>query len=179
NRTVLEMVRCNLKTMSMPDVLWGEAVSHSVYVLNRAHTKALKESTPYEMWTGRKPHIAHLRAFGCVAHMRVAKGHLNKLDERSMRLVHLGIEKGTKAYRLLDPDIRKMYVSRDVVFKEQQGWSWEKSAKIKETPGMSFTVAGFDVDELYADEDDLEPRTPDQEFGPSQSNDGSEWGENS
>lgn len=45
NRTVLEMVRCNLKTMEMPNVLWGEAVSHSVYVLNRAHTKALKDTT--------------------------------------------------------------------------------------------------------------------------------------
>ncbi|KAI3779099.1 hypothetical protein L2E82_08597 [Cichorium intybus] len=61
NRTVLEMVRCNLKTMKMPDTLWGEAVNHSVYVLNRAHTKALKDTTPYEMWTGRKPHVEHLR----------------------------------------------------------------------------------------------------------------------
>ena len=44
NRTLVEMVRCNLKTMKMPDVLWGEAVSQSVYVLKRAHTKALKNS---------------------------------------------------------------------------------------------------------------------------------------
>lgn len=49
NRTVLEMVRCNLKTMQMPDMLWGEAVAYSVYVLNRVHSKALKDSTPYEM----------------------------------------------------------------------------------------------------------------------------------
>lgn len=59
NRTVLEMVRCNLKTMSMPHALWGEAVMYSVYVLNRVQTKALKNSTLYEMWTGRRPHIEH------------------------------------------------------------------------------------------------------------------------
>ncbi|GJT98735.1 putative RNA-directed DNA polymerase [Tanacetum coccineum] len=177
NRTVLEMVRCNLKTMSMPDVLWGEAVTHSVYVLNRAHTKALKESTPYEMWTGRKPHVGHLRVFGCVAHMRVAKGHLKKLDERSMRLVHLGVEKGTKAYRLLDPNTGKIYVSRDVVFEEPQAWMWENSTKIKETPGMSFTVEGFNLDELYIDEDESELRTPQQGVGSPQSD--SNWTENS
>lgn len=55
NRTVLEMVRSCLLSMHVPDVLWGEAVNHVVYVLNRVNTKALKESTPYEMWTGRKP----------------------------------------------------------------------------------------------------------------------------
>ena len=96
------MVRCNLKTLEMPDVLWGEAVSYSVYILNRVHSKALKNSTPYEMWTGNKPHIDHLKVFGCVAHMKVAKSHLKKLEDRSIRLVHLGVEKGTKAYRLLD-----------------------------------------------------------------------------
>ncbi|KAI3523596.1 hypothetical protein L1887_01838 [Cichorium endivia] len=184
NRTVLEMVRCNLKTMEMPDVLWGEAVNHSVYVLNRAYTKALKEVTPYEMWTGRKPSIEHLRVFGCVAHMKVAKNHLKKLDERSIKLVHLGVEKGTKAYRLLDPNSGKMYVSRDVVFDEQQNWIWEKNAKIKKTPEITFTVEGFDFDEGFAefdegynDEDELEPQTPQQESGSPQSN--SDWAENS
>ncbi|KAI3518152.1 hypothetical protein L1887_06594 [Cichorium endivia] len=169
NRTVLEMVRCNLKTMTMPDVLWGEAVVHSVYVLNRAHSKALKNSTPYEVWTGRKPHVEHLRVFGCVAHTKIAKGHLKKLEDRSFRLVHLGIEKGTKAYRLLDPDTGKIHVSRDVVFEEDRPWEWEKSAKIKATPGLSFTVEGFEfgADDFYGDEDEWVPDTPDQGFGSS------------
>nr|KAJ0211523.1 hypothetical protein LSAT_V11C400159000 [Lactuca sativa] len=145
------MVRCNLKTMSMPDVLWGEAVSHSVYVLNKAQTKALKEVTPYEKWTGRKPHIAHLRVFGCVAHMKVVKGNLRKLEDRSMPLVHLGVEKGTKAYRLLDPDTGKLYVSRDFVFEENRIWKWEESVKIRATPGVTFTVEGFDLDGIIDD----------------------------
>ncbi|GKD97779.1 zinc finger, CCHC-type containing protein [Tanacetum coccineum] len=155
----------------------GEAVTYSVYVLNRAHTKALKESTPYKMWTGRKPHVDHLRVFRCVAHMRVAKGHLKKLDKRSMQLVHLGVEKGTKAYRLLDPNTGKIYVSRDVVFEEPHAWMWENSTKIKETPGMSFTVEGFNLDELYIDEDESELRTPQQGVGSPQSD--SNWTENS
>lgn len=63
NRTVIELVRSNLMAMKVPHTLWGEAVSHAIYVLNRLSTKALNESTPYEMWTGRKTHVAHLRIF--------------------------------------------------------------------------------------------------------------------
>ena len=56
--------------MNVPEVLWGEVVSHAIYVLNRVTTKALGDSTPYESWTGRKPNIEHLSVFRCLAHMR-------------------------------------------------------------------------------------------------------------
>lgn len=151
------MVRCNLKSMKMPDTLWGEAVAYSVYVLNRAHSKALKDSTPYEMWTKKKPHIDHLRVFGCVAHMKVEKGHLNKLDDRSIFVVHLGIEMGSKAYRLLDPSNGKMYISRDVVFEEDRVWEWGETDVIKTMPGITFTVDGVDFNEGEG-----VPDTPDQ-----------------
>ena len=39
-------------------------------------------------------------------------------------LVHLGTEQGSKAYCLLDPQTRKIVVSRDVVFDESRGWNW-------------------------------------------------------
>lgn len=170
------MVRSSLKTMSVPDVLWGEAANHHVYVLNRISTKALKNSTPYEMWTGRKPHLGRIRVFGCVSHMKIAKGHLKKLDDRSKKLVHLGIEKGSKSYRLLDPDTGKLYVSRDVVFEEQKIWNWDGKAQIKAIDGMSFTVEGFDLNaELDFDEEidegeidpelhTPEPYTPQNEY---------------
>lgn len=83
--------------------------------------------------------------------------------------VYLSVEKGSKAYRLLDPDTGKMYVSRDVVFEENQTWMWEKSIKIKATPGVSFTVEGFDFDgDIYDDDGEWEPDTPDQEIGLNQ-----------
>ena len=99
-------------------MLWGEAVNHAVYVQNRLSKKALKESTPYEMWIGRKPHAGQIRVFGCLAHMKIVKNHLMMLDDRSKKVVYLGTEKGSKAHRLLDPDTGSVYVSRDVVFEE-------------------------------------------------------------
>ncbi|GKB16092.1 zinc finger, CCHC-type containing protein [Tanacetum coccineum] len=175
NRTVVEMVRSMLKTMNVPNVLWGEAVNHAVYILNRVNCKAVKDSTPYEMWTRRKPHVGHLRVFGCVAHMKILKTHLNKLDDRSMKLVLLGIEKGSKAYRLLDPDTGKLYVSRDVIFEEDQTWGWEKSTKVKATPGMSFTIESFNTDEFYDDDFEPEPDSPQSDRIASQSD--SDWTE--
>nr|GEX72333.1 hypothetical protein [Tanacetum cinerariifolium] len=73
NQTVVEMVRSMLKTMNVRNVLWGEPVNHAVYILNRVNCKAVKDSMPYEVWTRRKPHVEHLRVFGCVGDMKILK----------------------------------------------------------------------------------------------------------
>lgn len=61
--------------------------------------------------------------------MKITKPHLKKLEDRSKALVHLGTEPGTKAYRLLDPTTRRIVVSRDVVFNEDQRWKWLETTK--------------------------------------------------
>ncbi|KAG7594052.1 Integrase catalytic core [Arabidopsis thaliana x Arabidopsis arenosa] len=125
NRTLMEMTRSILKHMHMPNYLWGEAIRHSTYLLNRVTTRALKDKIPYECFRDKKPAISHIRVFGCAAYAKVDKHHLKKLDDRSRVLIHLGIEPGSKAYRLLDPQTRKIVVSCDVVFDETKGWSWK------------------------------------------------------
>ncbi|KAG6539068.1 hypothetical protein ZIOFF_004221 [Zingiber officinale] len=103
NRTVMAMARSLLKGTHMPARFWGEAVRHAVYLLNRLPTKALGERTPFEAWMGRKPHLSHLRVFGCVAYVKNTTPHLKKLDDRSSPMVYLGVEEGCKAHRLFDP----------------------------------------------------------------------------
>ncbi|KAG7557329.1 Zinc finger CCHC-type superfamily [Arabidopsis suecica] len=124
NRTLMEMTRSILKHMKMPNYLWGEAVRHSTYLINRVGTRTLDTQTPYEVYKGKKPNIEHLRVFGCLGYAKNDSAHLKKLDDRSRALVHLGTEPGTKAYRLMDPTSRKIVVSRDVVFIEDEGWKW-------------------------------------------------------
>ncbi|KAD4584609.1 hypothetical protein E3N88_22210 [Mikania micrantha] len=41
-------------------------------------------------------------------------------------MVHLGIEPGSKAYRMYDVTEGKIVVSQDVKFDESKGWSWEE-----------------------------------------------------
>ncbi|CAA7055274.1 unnamed protein product [Microthlaspi erraticum] len=79
------------------------------------------------MFRGKKPILDHIRIFGCIGYAKVEKPQLKKLDDRSRVLVHLGTEPGSKAYRLLEPQGRKIIVSRDVVFDESKGWNWSHS----------------------------------------------------
>jgi len=118
NQTIAGTARSLMKAKGLPAEFWGEAVSTAVFILNRSPTKALKGQTPYEAWHGRKPSVAFMRTFGCVAHAKNTKPGLGKLEDRSTKMVFLGYEEGSKAYRLYDPASGKVVVSRDVVFDE-------------------------------------------------------------
>lgn len=50
NRTVVAMARSMLKEKYMSSMMWGEAVRHSLYILNRLPTRTLTGMTPYEVW---------------------------------------------------------------------------------------------------------------------------------
>jgi hypothetical protein len=94
-------------------------VTTAVFILNRVPTKALKGVTLFEAWYRRKLSVSFLRTFGCIDHVMKTKPVLTKLEDRSMLMVLLGYEEGTKAYRLYDPCGGKVVVSRDVVFDEK------------------------------------------------------------
>jgi transposase InsO family protein len=53
NRTVMEMARSIMKSMKIPSKFWGEAVRHSVHLLNRLPTRPMGSRTPFEAWNGR------------------------------------------------------------------------------------------------------------------------------
>jgi len=126
NQTVVGMARSMLKAKKMPAAFWGEAVSTAVFILNRAPTKSLDGTTPFEAWYGRKPDVSFLRTFGCIGHVKKTKPNLSKLEDRSTPIVFLGYECGSKAYRLYDPQGRRVVVSRDIIFDEAASWSWEE-----------------------------------------------------
>src|SRR5260370_7379584 len=44
--------------------LWTQAIDHAIYIRNRSPMQALRGTTPYEAWTGKKPQVAHFREFG-------------------------------------------------------------------------------------------------------------------
>ncbi|KAG6501768.1 hypothetical protein ZIOFF_041652 [Zingiber officinale] len=146
----MAMARSLLKGTHMPARFWGETVRHAVYLLNRLPTKTLGECTPFEAWMGRKPHLAHLRVFGCVAYVKNTAPHLKKLDDRSSPMVYLGVEKGCKAHRLFDPRHDKLQVSRDVMFRENCEWTWNAGANNEEKVPECMVVDAFGTDEVIA-----------------------------
>nr|GEY05190.1 ribonuclease H-like domain, reverse transcriptase, RNA-dependent DNA polymerase [Tanacetum cinerariifolium] len=121
----MSTTRCMMKATNMPQNFWAEAVRHAIYILNSVPTKALEDITPYEAIKQRNPNLEYLRVFGCIAYAKVPSQRLTKLDDRSTKMVYLGNEQGSKAYRLFDPTTQRVCVSRDVKFKEDETWDWQ------------------------------------------------------
>jgi hypothetical protein len=124
NQSVLVAARCMMKAKKMPGLFLGEVVNCVVYLLNRTTSKGTGGKTPYELWTGAKPSVNHLRTFGCIAHVKVTRPNLKKLEDRSKVMVFVGYEPGSIAYKCYDPITKKVHVSRDVVFDEEGTWDW-------------------------------------------------------
>lgn len=126
--------------MSLPSEFWGEAVCTVVYVLNRCPTKSLNSITPFEGWHGRKPSVKHLRTFGCVAYVKLVGPGLNKLSDRSVEMVFIGYEAGTKGYRFYNPATGKLVVGRDVIFDENVPWDWANTIGSTDQLSKDFVV---------------------------------------
>jgi hypothetical protein len=98
----------------------------AVYLLNRVPCKAVDGKTPFEVWHGKRPAVHHLKTFGCIVYVCNTKPHLKKLDDRGRKMIFVGYERGTKAYRAYDL-VTKVTITRDVVFDEDAQWDWSSS----------------------------------------------------
>ncbi|GAB2278278.1 hypothetical protein Dimus_039278 [Dionaea muscipula] len=127
NRSILDMARSMLKAKKMPNCFWGEAVSCAVYLLNRSPTKSLQNVTPEEAWGGYKPSVKHLRIFGSIAYAHVPAATRTKLDDRAEKTILIGYS--NRGYKLYNPLTKKILVSRDVKFAEEESWNWGVEAK--------------------------------------------------
>ncbi|GJW27623.1 zinc finger, CCHC-type containing protein [Tanacetum coccineum] len=166
NRTIMSMTRCMMKATNLPQNFWAEAVRHAIYILNSVPTKALEDITPYEAIKQRKPNLENLRVFGCIAYAKVPSQHLTKLDDRSTRMVYLGNEQGSKAYRLFDPTTQRICVSRDVKFKENETWDWKDymSELINDEPEWTdFRIGDLEATNEHHDQG-FQPIEEDNEF---------------
>ena len=120
NRTLVETTRSMLFGAKLPQRFWAEALSTAVYLRNRSPTKAVKNITPYEAWFGEKPRVDHLRVFGSTVYAHIPKDERGKLDSKAQKCVLLGYGSETKGYRLYDQTKKRVFLSRDVIFNEQE-----------------------------------------------------------
>ena len=58
------MARTMMNEKGLPKYFLAEAVHTAVHILNRCPTKALKDKTPVEAWSGIKPSVSHFKIFG-------------------------------------------------------------------------------------------------------------------
>ncbi|BBH08934.1 transposable element gene, partial [Prunus dulcis] len=81
-------------------------------------SKSLKEVTPFEAYTGRKPGIAHLKVFGALCHVLIPSALRHKMEENSHKCIFVGYGLCEKGYR-------------DVYFDETASWKWENTSNVE------------------------------------------------
>jgi len=118
NRTIMECARSMIRAQRLDLEFCAKAVNTSIYIKNRCPTKALNSKTPQEAWTGTKPDVSHLRVFGCKTFAHNSDEKRSKLESKSIPCVFLGYCEGTKAYRLMFLETKRIIKSGDVVFFE-------------------------------------------------------------
>jgi hypothetical protein len=116
----MNMARSLLKEKCLSNTFWAEAVACSVYLLNRYPTTSLMMKVPQEAWSGINMNVSHLRTFGCIAYAHIPSELRKKLDDRSDKCIFTGYNETSKSYRLYNPISKKLILSRDVKFLENQ-----------------------------------------------------------
>jgi hypothetical protein len=113
-----------LKAKGLLGWFWGEVVNTIVYVLNRCPTKSVDGMTLFEAWHKRKPAVHHLRTFGCIVYVRNMTPHLKKPKDHGRKMIFVSYESSSKAYHAYNPIMKRVHVTRDMVFDEQAQWDW-------------------------------------------------------
>ena len=120
NRTLSNMVRSMMAQANLPISFWGDALLTTAYILNRVPSKSVS-STPYKLWTRRKPNLAHLRPWGSAAFVHDPSSKFGKLGPRGKKCIFIRYPEHSKRYVFIgkqaDGSISKLE-SRDVTFLE-------------------------------------------------------------
>jgi transposase InsO family protein len=119
NRTLIEAARSMLADSKLPTMFWTEAVGTACYVLNRVLITRPHNKTPYELLTGKKPTIEHLKPFGCQVTILNTSDHLGKFDAKAAEGYIVGYSAHSKAYRVYNLAAKKIEETLNMKFLEE------------------------------------------------------------
>ena len=120
NTTIMERVRTMLSHAKLPKSYWVEAMYTDVYLINKYTSVPRKGDVPQKVWIGKYISYQHLKVFGCLAYMHVAKDQRSNLDNKSKPCIFMGYSEDEFGYRLWDLVDKKVVRSRDIVFMEDK-----------------------------------------------------------
>ena len=114
--TLLDMVRSIMSLTYLPLSFWGYALETSTFTLNRAPYKSV-ETTPYELWFGKKPKLTFLKVWGYYAYVK--KLQPDKLEPKLEKCVFIGYPKETVGYTFYHRSKGKIFVAKNGSFLER------------------------------------------------------------
>ena len=110
NRTLLNMVRSMMSLTGLPLSFWGYALEKTTFTLNRAPSKSV-ETTPYELWFGKKPKLSFLKVWSCDPYMKKFF-QPDKLEPKSEKCVFIEYPKVTIGYTFYHRSEGKLFIAK-------------------------------------------------------------------
>ncbi|GJV75784.1 zinc finger, CCHC-type containing protein [Tanacetum coccineum] len=124
-KQVIESDKFVLSKHGLSDEFWGEAMLTTFYLLNKVPNKRNK-TTPYELWTKRKPNMNYLKVWGCRAVKRLPDPKLKTFGDRGIDCIFIGYDEHSMAFKfyVIKPNefvlINFIIESRDAIFYENR-----------------------------------------------------------
>lgn len=120
------MAKSMLKEKGLPNKIWAQAVSTTVYIVNRCSTKAVANKTLMKAWPGRKPSAKHLKVFGSICYTYIPDAKMSKFNDKTEKGIFLGYSSTSKGYWVYNLQTKKLIISRDIKFDENAKWNWDE-----------------------------------------------------
>ncbi|KAK4699701.1 putative transposase, partial [Phenoliferia sp. Uapishka_3] len=117
NRVLAERTVVVLDQSGLPRTFWAEISQYLVDVFALLPHATIGNKAPISLWPrnhGLTPDQLHPP--GCAAYPLIPGELRKKLDPHARRCVFLGVDHGTKGYRLWDYENKRVVVSADVIF---------------------------------------------------------------
>ena len=114
--------------------------------------------TPKEAWSGHKSCVGDLRIFGSIAYSHVPDERISKLDDKFEKCIFVGYSESSKAYKLYNPITKKIIISKDLKFNEEESWDWDIHEKKQKSVCVDMEKNnGVQNDDIEGNEEDSTP----------------------
>ncbi|KAL5537784.1 hypothetical protein UlMin_045380 [Ulmus minor] len=118
HRHVVETGLAMLAHASMPLKYWFYAFQAAIYLINRMPTRVLQYVSPYSILFHKNPDYMLMKVFGCLCYPFIRPYNSHKLQFRSVKCLFVGYSPQHKGYMCLDYTSGRVYVTRHVIFDE-------------------------------------------------------------
>lgn len=113
NKTLIDCARDLMIQKDIPYIFGREAISTTVYTLNRIQVKKGTNKTPYELWCGYSPNVCYFKVFGSRCYIKRDE-YTRKFYPKSDEGTFLGYSTKSKAYQFLNKRTGKIVESANV-----------------------------------------------------------------
>ena len=160
NRSLMESARAMLRHSGLPKPFWAEAVVAAADIRNRFLCPRNDSTTSYEMLTGKKPRVDHIRVFGSRAWVHVPKNKRTKLDSKSKEGIIVACMENSQ-YKVWLRDTKAPVMARHlrIIENDFPEKSWFMSASTELVDDADLTEECTPPGEICSNQDQIDTST--------------------